>query len=62
MIIYKESDSFIWIFSYSDGQLGNGGVRISEGTLYLDKIIGYRLFQNSFEGIIPLGSITPVMH
>ena len=34
MILYRESDSFSWIFSYPDNQLGNGGVRISEVPLY----------------------------
>ena len=32
--LYRESDSFIRIFSYSNSKLGNGGVRISEGSLY----------------------------
>ena len=31
--IYRESDSFIRIFSYPDSQFGNGGVRINEGSL-----------------------------
>ena len=35
MIIFRESDSFIRIFSYPDSRLGNGGVWISEGPLYI---------------------------
>ena len=31
--IYTGSDSFIWIFSYLDSQLGNVGIRISEASL-----------------------------
>ena len=34
MIIYRESESYIRIFSYPDSRLGTGGVRISEGSLY----------------------------
>ena len=35
MIVYREeSESFIWIFSYTDSRLGNRGVQISEGPLY----------------------------
>ena len=32
-IVYRESDPFIWIFSYPGSRLGNGGVRIHEGPL-----------------------------
>ena len=39
MIIYRKSDSLIWIFNYPDSQLGNEGVRISGGPLY----ISYRI-------------------
>ena len=38
MIIYRERDSLIRIFSYPDSQLGNRGVRISEGSLYIGVI------------------------
>ena len=34
LIIYRESDSFMRIFSYLDSQLWNGGVWTSEGPLY----------------------------
>ena len=35
IIVYMESDKLIRIFSYPDSQLGNRGVRISEGSLYM---------------------------
>ena len=35
MIIYRESGSFIQIFGYPDSQHGNGGLWISNGSLYM---------------------------
>ena len=34
IIVYIESDSLIRRVSYTDSRLGNGGVRISKGSLY----------------------------
>ena len=49
--VYRESDSFIRIFSYLDSQLGNVGVWISKGSLYTDSYEVYYLY-----GSLPLQS------
>ena len=38
MIVHIKNDSLIQLFSYLDSQLANGGVRISESTLYLTTV------------------------
>ena len=51
MIIYRGSDTLFRKCTYPDSQLGNGGVWISEGSLYINIILTV-VFKTSIESFV----------